>query len=116
MVGLNLNFGGAVLKREARPIGDVEQVFTRNGWTVTGQAAGGRIRYVEEAGVNLTLIQGPLGTVIIPSGPIRGSVFSDTFEVFSRTSVIGAGAVTRKSDSETKDRRPENRTNIDEIL
>lgn len=96
-----VSFGGSVLKREARSIERVRKEFSRGGWTRTG-SIGERIQYYEKNGINITLIGGPRGTVIIPSGPIRGSIFSDDMKVVSRTSVIGAGKNNQESSGEKR--------------
>lgn len=91
MVGLNLNLGTSVLKREAKPIEDVDNRLTNAGWNRTASVADGRIRYYALAGVNITAIGGPFGTVIMPSGPVRGAMFGDNALNLSQTSAIGAG-------------------------
>lgn len=106
MTGLNISFGSSVLKREAKPIEDVEKQFRRDGWTKTSEVLGGRLVYLQKTGVNITLISGPLGTAVIPSGPVRGKAFGNV-DFIARDSVIGAGGAS-DSDSKmaTRDRSP----------
>lgn len=85
----NLNFGSSVVKREGKPLGDVVAHLKKNGWKKTGELSS-RVVYLANSGVNITLIGGPMGTTIIPSGPIRGMVFGDV-DLFSDVSVLGAG-------------------------
>lgn len=92
MPGLNLNFGSSVLKREAKSIDRVDDRLVSAGWNRTDSALGGRVRYYEKAGFNITAMSGPMGTVIVPSGPIRGTLFgADQSVGVNQTSVIGAG-------------------------
>lgn len=114
MPEMDLNFGGSVVKREARPIDDVVSKFTRDGWEETGRVANGRLVYLEKSGVNITAIEGPVGTVLIPSGPIRGVVFGNV-NLFSRTSVIGAGRKSRSKDKQ-KSKKQMNREKRDTFL
>lgn len=92
MAGLNLNFGTSVMKREAKPISDVEDKLLNDGWKRTRMIAGGRVRYYQKSGINITAISGPLGTVIVPSGPVRGAVFGEGAVSLNQTSSIGAGS------------------------
>lgn len=91
MVGERLNFGTSVVKREGKSIERVDQRLRNAGWKFTGQTLGGRVKYYELAGVNITAVGGPLGTTIMPSGPIRGAIFGDNAVTVSRVSAIGAG-------------------------
>lgn len=84
------SFGSSVVKREAKTIDKVDKQLKRDGWQETSRLAGGRLRYYEQSGVNLTALEGPLGTVIFPSGPLRGKFFGE-LDMVSRASVIGAG-------------------------
>lgn len=87
----DINLGTSVLKREAKSIEDVAARLRRAGWEETGSVAGGRVRYFEEAGINITAVQGVFGTVIMPSGPVRGAIFGEDAVSLNRTSAIGAG-------------------------
>lgn len=87
MAGLDVNLGTSVLKREAKDIDEVEKILQRDGWEKTGQVANGRFRYYEYSNINITAIGGPLGTVIMPSGPVRGFIFGE-FDMFSRRTAI----------------------------
>lgn len=106
MKGKNISFGSSIFKREARSLSEVQKLLRTNGWEKTGQISS-RVVYMENSGVNITLIEGPLGTVIIPSGPIRGKVFGNV-ELFSETSVIGAGKNNSDDNGKlaTRDRSP----------
>jgi hypothetical protein len=93
MIGeMNFNLGLSAIKRESKPKEDVERHLIRNGWEKTGEALGGRADYYENAGINLTVIEGPMGTLVVPSGPVRGTVYGDDVKVFSRSSSMGMGA------------------------
>lgn len=93
-----LNIGTSVLKREMSPISKVESRLLSKGWSKTGSAMGGRLRYYENAGFNITALEGPRGTVIFPSGPIRGVIFGENAVVASQTSAIGTGAKTKADE------------------
>lgn len=94
---MNLNFGSSVLKREAKPLTDVTNQLKANGWRQTG-SLGNRVVYLENSGMNITVIDGPMGTLVVPSGPIRGRVFGDSGLQLNRVSVIGAGSDSSESD------------------
>lgn len=95
--GMDFSFGSSVIKREAKPVGDVVTLLKRRGWEETGRVSD-RIVYLSNSGMSITVIGGPVGTTIMPSGPVRGALFGDV-DFFSRTSVIGAG---KKPTSEKK--------------
>lgn len=78
------NFGLSVFKREAQPVEDVVNHLKQNGWNVTSTLGDNRVVYLENAGVNITAVKGPLGTVVIPSGPLRGRVFGEQINIISR--------------------------------
>lgn len=99
MPGEKLNVGTSVLKREGKSIDQVENRLENAGWKRTGSALNGRLIYFELAGINITALQGPMGTVIFPSGPIRGRLFGEDAVGFSQTSAIGAG------DGKTEERQ-----------
>lgn len=78
MVGpLNLNIGSSVVKREGKTLEQVESIYLNKGWTKTGEVAGGRVLYFENAGINITVISGAMGVLIVPSGPVRGRIFGE---------------------------------------
>lgn len=94
----NINLGLSVFKREAKDVQDVLSTLQSNGWSQTGQILNGRVTYLENSGFSITVIDGPAGTAIIPSGPLRGKLFGDSGAEFSRTSVIGAGGSNNNDD------------------
>lgn len=101
----DLNFGSSVVKREAKDVDKVRQHLERSGWELTG-SIGSRAYQYESSGVSITVMKGPLGTVIFPSGPIRGSILGKNNVLFSDTSVIGAGSsVKNKEQKAPKDNR-----------
>lgn len=102
---MELNLGTSVFKREDRPAEQVIRLLSQNGWSRTG-SIGDRVTYMENSGINITVIQGAAGTIIIPSGPIRGRIFGDNNRFFSNVSVIGAGRNTGENN-----RRPQEATN-----
>lgn len=91
MFSTNVNFGSSVLKREAKPMDEVANQLKRNGWEETG-SIGSRARQFENSGLSVTVVDGPMATLVIPSGPIRGKVFGSSGLEANQTSVIGAGA------------------------
>lgn len=94
-----INIGLSVIKREAQPINDVITQLRRNGWSVTNTIGDNRIVYLENSGVNITAIEGPLGTVVVPSGPIRGRIFGNQINLISRGEEQGfvpSGPIRRK--------------------
>ena len=103
----NFNIGTSVLKRETRSIGEVEQKLLNDGWRRTGSAAGGRVRYYEKSGFNITAVSGPMATVLMPSGPLRGSVFGDEAVTIGSMSTIGGGST---NDGTQTDVRTQNRS------
>lgn len=95
---LGINVGTSVLKREAKPISQVKSNFKSNGWEVTADLLGGRLVYVEKNGINLTLLSGPVGTVVFPSGPIRGAAFGDEAVSLNRVSSTGGSKDVEEPD------------------
>lgn len=99
MTGFNISL--SVLKRDSREIGEVDQILKNNGWTMTASVGpGDRIRYYEQAGFNITAIGGPSGTVILPSGPLRGRIFGDGVFLASSEGTLGETS-TVKNNSES---------------
>lgn len=103
MAGERINFGTSVFKREGKSIEQVDKRLRNAGWEMTSQLAGGRVRYYELAGINITAVGGPLGTTIMPSGPVRGALFGDNAVSLSTTSSIGAGDGKKKVEQESPD-------------
>jgi len=57
-------------------IDDAHEALVELGFDHVDDAAGGRIHYHEnDAGMNLTLVDGPRAVSLFPSGPIRGRLF-----------------------------------------
>lgn len=103
MPGFNLNIGSSVLKRETKPYDEVLSQLRRNGWTQTG-SLGDSVRYFENSGFSITVVDGPMATLIMPSGPVRGRVFGNSGLMANQTSVLGMG-----SDSSEKERENQNK-------
>lgn len=97
-----LNVGGSVVKREVRDTQEVINKLSQDGWNKTG-SRGDVVTYMEKSGINLTVVDGPVGTLIFPSGPFRGSFFGQDVNVLSRTSTIGLGAVGSDSSNASRD-------------
>jgi len=97
----NLNIGSSVVKRESSSIGTVENKLLRDGWEKTSSALSGRVRYFEKSGINITVLQGALGTLVFPSGPFRGTIFGSDAVGIGSVSNIGLGA--NPSEKESKD-------------
>lgn len=108
MAGLNLNIGSSVVKREAKPKNEVVSQLTSEGWEITGEI--GPLTYLERSKINITVMKGALGTVIFPSGPIRGRLFGDSGFEFNQESVIGLNA-TESDVQENRDQTVKSRTN-----
>lgn len=89
------NVGFSVFKREARPYKEVETHLLQEGWMKTG-SVGERIHYFESSGINITVIDGMNATLVMPSGPVRGRLFSDSAGGLMSMSTLGMGS---KSDS-----------------
>lgn len=88
-----VSLGTSVIKREDKPADQVITTLQRRGWEVTGRV-GNRVTYLENSGLNITVIDGPMGTVIMPSGPLRGRIFGENVRFISSRSVIGEGKST----------------------
>lgn len=86
---MELNINLSTFKRSSRSIKDVEEQFEKDGWTETGKAGPREnVLYYQKTGVNITVIDGPLGVTVIPSGPVRGSMFGDSLSAVSGKSDI----------------------------
>lgn len=100
MPELNINIGSSQLKREARDVEVVIKKLKRNGWTQSG-SLGDRVLYFENTGMSITVIDGPMGTLVVPSGPVRGRLFGSSGLRINKNSVLDLS-----SDSDTdKDRQ-----------
>lgn len=104
MAKSGFNFGSSVVKRESKPIEAVEERLLGDGWKKTGEIASGRVRYYQKTGINITAVKGPVATLLMPSGPVRGAFFGDSAVGFNRTSVIGAGSSTDTARTQTKNK------------
>lgn len=92
---MKVNIGTSVFKREAEPKSRVVSVMKSNGWEEKGTFAG--ITYLENSGINISVVQGPGGgTLVFPSGVIRGMMFSDRVGA-------GSGSTVGIEDSPSKD-------------
>lgn len=73
-----VEFSGSVVKRTSKPLEEVHAELTEQGFEHTGDVLSGKVHYHEnEGGLNLTVIETRRGSLVIPSGPIRGSVFGN---------------------------------------
>jgi len=108
-MNLNLNIGTSVFKREAKSIEQVTNQLVTNGWTQTG-SLGNRVKYFENSRLSITVVDGAIGTLIFPSGPVRGRIFGDSGLMANQTSVIGAGSDTN-NDTQKQDKQVEGRVN-----
>lgn len=104
MPDFNINIGLSTIKRESKPKQDVERQLLRNGWEETASLADDRVSYFENSGISVTVVEGPFGTVVVPSGPVRGPIFGKNVQLFSRKSALamGAGGGSKK-DRDNKD-------------
>lgn len=114
--GPNVNLSLSVIKREAKPIDQVVNKFERDGWKVTDTLGGGRVVYLEQSGINITAVSGPLGTVIIPSGPVRGLLFGDEVRIISGISGVGMGSQAREGKKPAEQKNPRRSTGGVEVL
>lgn len=73
-----VTISSSVIRRDSRSRPAVMKELKNNGWSRTGSALGGRLIYMENSGFSLTVVDGPAGTLVVPSGPIRGRVFGDS--------------------------------------
>jgi len=92
MPGLNINFGTSVFKRENRPFSDVVKQFQTDGWSRTGEF-GNKLVYLQKDGIGITIANGPMATLVFPSGPIRGRLFGTSGLSVGKKSVLGTGQV-----------------------
>jgi hypothetical protein len=68
----------SVIKRRTESIDRMERRLRAQGFSQTESILNGKVRYYEnQEGIGLTLIDGPLGTVLTPSGPVRGTLFGE---------------------------------------
>jgi len=73
-----IEFSSSTVKRTSKSIDQVHSELTEQGFEHTGDALDGRVHYHEnEGGFNLTIVETRRGTVVIPSGPVRGNLFGD---------------------------------------
>jgi tetraacyldisaccharide-1-P 4'-kinase len=72
-----------------------------SGFTETGKVLNGRVRYFEnDAGINLTVVDGVRGSFVLPSGPVRGFMFGNN--------AVGLGnSNTMPDDPMVKESNPE---------
>jgi len=101
----SLNIGGSVLKRESAPFEDVMEKLRRDGWSKTGELAQGRVAYLQSSGINITVVDGPMGTLILPSGPIRGRLLGNDAVGVGQTSTVGLGEPAPEQDPRTEQRQ-----------
>lgn len=120
MPGNGINISLSVIKREAKPINEVVSKLTRDGWNVTSKLGNNRIVYLEKSGFNITAFKGPLGTVIIPSGPIRGRIFGEEVDFVNRTSSIGASSTQNVRGAAQREpaeqRQPRQHVGTDDVI
>lgn len=108
-LGPNLSF--SVVKRETREFDEVQSFLDRKGWKRTG-TLGSKVAYYQNAGVNLTVVDGPRAVLIFPSGPLRGRLFSENigFGFLSEDSGLGMG-VKQDSQPQSQSRSVDNGVN-----
>lgn len=92
-----------VVKRYNADISEAHENLVSNGFEVTGTIMDGGIRYYENAGVGVTLIDGPFGTSLIPSGPIRGMKFGESAVNFGGEPSFVEGVVERNQNGESSE-------------
>lgn len=65
---------------------DKEQVvagLVEDGWEETGSLMNGKVGYYEKSGINITVADTRRGSVVFPSGPVRGNLLSNEAVSFS---------------------------------
>ena len=102
-----IEIGLSTVKRIAEPKERVESHLREGGWEETAITLGERVSFYENSGINLTVLEGPFGTVILPSGPVRGLLFGQNATVFSRESALGIEEV---EPEEVEEEDPEDAT------
>lgn len=94
-----VNIGSSVIRRESRSADDVLDELRANGWSKTDEVHG-NIHYLENSGFSLTVIDGPLATTVIPSGPLRGRLFGTSgLEVSMDRNLMDVGSLTDRQQS-----------------
>lgn len=83
-----INIETSVFKRYDASPERVHQHLINNGFEPTGQIMDGRIHYHENGGINLTMVDGPFGVIVFPSGPVRGAIFGKNAVGAGRTSLL----------------------------
>jgi len=73
-----VTLSSSVIKRDSRSVSDVTRELKQNGWNRTGSVLNGKLLYLENSGFSLTVADGPMGTLVFPSGPVRGRVFGNS--------------------------------------
>lgn len=97
-----MNIDLSVIKRRSEPTEVVVNRLKTQGFSETGTVLSGKFTYMENSeGIGLTVVDGPSGTVIMPSGPVRGMVFGENSVGFGimRSSSSGNGSSTSTSNS-----------------
>jgi len=107
MVGRNLSL--SVVKREMRELSEVRARLSQKGWEETG-SIGDSVFYYENAGVNITVADGPRAVLIFPSGPVRGALFNKAPFGLVSGSGLGMGTQT-SSDGQTSVQRDRKSSN-----
>lgn len=64
----------STVKRTSEDKEVVESELLNEGWEETGSLMNGKVGYYEKSGINITLIDTRRGSVVIPSGPVRGNL------------------------------------------
>lgn len=72
-----IDIGSSVIKRYDAPASQVRAMLAAGGFQETGSAMNGKIKFHQNSGINLTTVDGPLATLVLPSGPVRGSLFGE---------------------------------------
>lgn len=72
-----IDIGSSVIKRYDAPASQVRAMLAAGGFQETGSAMNGKVKFHQNSGINLTTVDGPLATLVMPSGPVRGSLFGD---------------------------------------
>ena len=73
-----IEFESSAVKRTSKSLDEIHQEFLDAGFEHTGTALDGKIHYHEnENGLNVTLIETRRGSLVLPSGPIRGNLFGE---------------------------------------
>lgn len=95
----------SVIKRTSSDIDDVKDELDSGGFVEKKEIMDGRVSHHENSlGIGMTVVDGPLGTLVVPSGPVRGLMMGENSvgigDVFPD---VGGGDDNNSESSQTED-------------